>query len=345
MKNILILNQSHTTNLGDIAIGKCLQKWAENNAWNSITFPFWDEQDVFKNISYSYMSAVVKTIPFFADFIIGKWVKKKLDSLIKIVPIDCAVIGGGELFGSHRGFNAVFSCWVNELQSRHIPCCVIGVSGDKQLNWWQTNRNKNALKKCFLVTVRDSYSKNVFKQLYDVDPELSPDVVFLFGNHKISNMPKERVVCVPVRVEGKQINGKIVESNIDYYYQLIETCSPKKKHVIFTTTEERDQAFAFELCNGINNKYGVHYEFQNYKDLDTFCTLLGKTQEVVSGRMHAMILGLLYGCIPKVVPFKEKLITFSTEYSKCDDVEKIVDETEEKFKKFAESISNTMNLL
>lgn len=95
MRNILILNQAHTTNLGDIAIGESMEKWVKESGWNPITLPFWDEKDVFGKISYSHCSALIKTVPLTADIVVGKWVKEKLDRIARKTTIDCAIIGGG----------------------------------------------------------------------------------------------------------------------------------------------------------------------------------------------------------------------------------------------------------
>lgn len=94
MRNILILNQSHTSNLGDIAIGESISAWVKDNGWNPITFPFWDETGVFGKLGYSKVSALLKTVPATANIIVGKWVKKMMDNLIKTTNIDCAILGG-----------------------------------------------------------------------------------------------------------------------------------------------------------------------------------------------------------------------------------------------------------
>lgn len=342
MRNILILNQAHTTNLGDIAIGESMEKWVKESGWNPITLPFWDEKDVFGKISYSHCSALIKTIPLTADIVVGKWVKEKLDRIARKTTIDCAIIGGGELLSSHRGFNAVFSCWIHELRRRHIPCCVIGVSVDDRLSTWQINRNKKALAQCFLVAVRDGGSQKVFKQIYDIDAEMSPDAVFLFGNHIMGNTKSSGIVCVPVSVQGKRIDGIVVENDVDFYHQVIVNSLSTGDQVIFTATEARDSKFTYELCSQINNKYGTHYKFKKYQDLSEFCKLIDGTRLVVSGRMHAMILGLLYGCAPKAIPFKPKLSTFAAEYSQCDNIENVVEETSRNFKEYAEMISKAM---
>ena len=76
MKNILIINQSHTTNVGDKAIGIALEQWVSSHGWNPVTLPFWEERDVFGPLSYTKVSAGLKSISFTADTIVGNWVRK-----------------------------------------------------------------------------------------------------------------------------------------------------------------------------------------------------------------------------------------------------------------------------
>lgn len=340
MKNILILNQAHTSNLGDVAIGMSLENWIRENGWNPITMPFWDESSVFGRIGYSKLSAVIKSVPTAADIVVGRWVRKMIDNILSNNIIDCAICGGGELFCAHRGFNAVFSCWVNELVKHGIPCCVLGVSGDNALSGVQTKRNKKALKKCFLVGVRDGYSKEVFKRLYNIEAELVPDSVFMLGTHFQSDKLRETTICVPV--PAIKILERSAETEADFYHRIIETNRRSGDHVVLTTTEHRDEKYISELCEQINQKYGVDYQYVAYSGIEAFCSLLEESNTVCSGRMHAMIIGLLYGCNIKPITFKAKLKAFEKEYGGCTEVSQVVNRTIEGYMKYAERISNVM---
>lgn len=340
MKNVLILNQAHTSNLGDVAIGMSLENWVRENGWNPITMPFWDEASVFWNISYSTLSAVIKSLPLTADIVVGSWVKNTINNVLHKDRIDCAICGGGELFCSHRGFNAVFSCWVNELQKQGIPCCVLGVSGDENLNGAQIKRNRHALEKCFLVGVRDGHSKEVFRKLYGIEAKLTPDSVFLLGEKAKLDTAREKTICVPVPaitlLEGS------TETEADFYHRVIEDNRRSSDHVILTTTELRDEEYTLKLREQINQKYGTDYQYVAYSGFEGFCSLLDEAHTVISGRMHAMIMGLLYGCGIKSITFKPKLKSFEEEYGRCTEINEVVNRTREGYKKYAEMLTNVM---
>lgn len=324
MKNILILNQAHTTNLGDIAIGESISSWVRDNGWNPITKPFWDERSVFKSISYTKLSALVKSIPFASNIVIGKWVRSTINEILASNPIDCVICGGGELFCSHRGFNAVFYCWVMEFVKRNIPICVIGVSGDKNLSSVQIKRNKEALSHCFLVSVRDKDSVKVFEDLYSIKADYAPDSVFRLdkGNRIQKNIGS--LVCVPVFLNNKEF------FDVDYYFKRIE-CIPNANKIVFTTTEERDQSYTKKLCEDINKKYNKEFVYVPYVDLNSFCSLLNNAEFVLSARMHAMIIGLINGCKPVPITYKRKLQIFEEEYCKNVNVDDVVELLNKKY--------------
>ena len=336
MDSVLLLNQSHTNNIGDIAIGKSMESWAQDNGWNPITRPFWDEQAVFGHFAYTLISLIIKTVPFLSNWIIGKWVEKTVDAVTQTTPIRFAIIGGGELFCSHRGFNAVFSCWVNALTARGIPCCVIGVSGDERLGPMQIRRNAKALQKCFFVAVRDHNSQKIFEKLYSIHATVSPDVVFLLGRNDDASVKRDTVLCVPLSINTKKGRRKD-NYNLDFYYHLVERMRCGKR-VVFTVTEQRDQDFTESLCKRINTTYDADYEFAPYLEYDGFREMLCSSSIVISGRMHALILGLLCGCEIKAVLIKQKLRVFDDEYGKCDDIEAVVITARKSFSRYAEII-------
>ena len=341
MKNVLILNQAHTCNLGDIAIGESISSWISENGWNPITLPFWDENSVFKSLSYTKFSALLKTIPFTANIIVGRWVKQSLDLLMKSQNIDCAVIGGGELFCSHRGFNASFYCWVKEFVKRGIPVCVLGVSGDKGLNSTQVKRNKEALSHCFLVSVRDKYSVSVFNELYDINADYAPDSVFLL-HFNLNNNESDGLVCVPVRLTNEMLESFGELSDVDYYFKQIVSLS-HVNHVVFTSTEERDQSYIKELCEKINIKYKTDFVYAPYVDIESFCAWVSSAKYVLSGRMHAMIIGLLHGCKPIPITFKKKLQVFNEEYCCNVNIDDVVNLVRTKYENYKIEINDIMS--
>ena len=240
------------------------------------------------------------------------------------------------MFGSNRGFGAVFSCWIRELEKRGVPCCVVGVSGDRNVSRFQIPRNKKALQKCFLGNVRDEESRNVFSELYGISADYSPDVVFLLGRKNEVGANQTTTLCIPVHLQNKFLNG---ETDTEYYYHLIQGNSRKDgDQVVFSTTESKDQNYVQDLCFAINQKYGTEYTFIPCSNYEKYCEILERTRIVISGRMHAMILGLLYGCEIKPIAFKSKLEVFEKEYGNNADINHICENVRCSYKKIAETI-------
>ena len=184
MKKILLITQGHTPNIGDYAIARCEEEFFKSQGFEVINAPY--EIQISEKLHLTGKLAVLTNKIFSKCYFLNDiWHKKRIKSLLANAdcnPEDfsCAIIGGGELVGSHKGFNSSFYNWCKVLSDKRIPIAVHGVSGDINMNARLLERYKVSLRKCFRVSVRDRKTVANFKKAYDFVPFYSPDAVFAF---------------------------------------------------------------------------------------------------------------------------------------------------------------------
>lgn len=184
MKKILLITQGHTPNIGDYAIARCEEEFFKLQGFEVVRAPY--EIQISEKLRLTGKLAILTNKIFSKCYFLNDiWHKKRIKSLLANAdcnPEDfsCAIIGGGELVGSHKGFNSSFYNWCKVLSDKRIPIAVHGVSGDINMNARLLERYKVSLRKCFRVSVRDRKTVANFKKAYDFVPFYSPDAVFAF---------------------------------------------------------------------------------------------------------------------------------------------------------------------
>ena len=325
-QKILLLNQGHTTNYGDIAIHNTIETFLNEQNLETAFYPFWSEENVFGK-KYNNYSKKIKKMLFKYSFIIDLFNKLSIKKHIKnIHEFDSIVIGGGELISSHKGFNSSLKVWANLSQKYNIPLYIIGVSGDLNMSKKMLSRNKNSLSKASLVCVRDHYSHKIFTDFYNVNTICMTDVVFAY-NHLIkkTSQPKtKKNELLFVHIEfnktiKKNLNLENENKYIKYLFNIMNKNLNNTNIVTITTSVKDDEKLAekfYKYAKENNNNDNITFNYQPYSNINEYIKLLNKSQKVISARMHALILALLNNCEISVIPFKEKLITFEKEYSK-----------------------------
>lgn len=324
MKKILLLNQGHTENYGDIAIRETIESFFKNKNYIIDFYPYWSENLVFgkwynnaPNLIKKILWHNIKTIDILNNISI-----KKLKNLSKY---DAAIIGGGELLGSHPGFNSSLYVWAKLLDKLNIPLYIIGVSGNADMGLVFLERNKKALSLAKKILVRDSNTAKILKERYQVNAKVYPDVVFAYHNickkrKKISK--KSGLVFIPIEYYSLIKNNlKLSNENeyIEYCCNLIISNRESKEPIIITITTKTDEEIAQKIYKYIIEKRKIsNVNYIPYSALKDFDELLLKSRLIISARMHALILGLINKCTIKEIPFKDKLKVFGKEYNKSN---------------------------
>lgn len=333
---ILVINQGHTQNIGDVAI---------NEAITSVALEFVDVQtrsapfDIVPDVKerskiyqallkLSYHSSCVR------DILVASAIRSILDS----EKYDAAIIGGGELLhGFYKPFASAFYLWTRELGRRGIPVCALGVSGDMPNCKGMKRRYKTALQHCASVGVRDLQTLQYVKQEYGIESSYrAPDVVFSYGlshdlpkRERSASVADSTIVFTPAALQKKYLRYLGIGTQEQYLSYLTDALfheaeGRSAKKVLFASTDPSDYAIIdilFSRCSPRLEELSIEAEILPYGDLDAFLLELSNADVVLSCRMHACILGLVCGCKFTAVPFKEKLQVFAAEYSSIPSIE------------------------
>lgn len=335
---ILIINQGHTQNIGDVAINEAISSViSESFDIQTRSVPFSIGPNVVGGLSIGRVLAKLSNHSSLVyEALVGRAIKSILDS----ERYDAAIIGGGELLhGFHKPFASAFYLWTKELCRRGIPVCALGVSGDMPNSRWMKRRYRKALRRCLNVGVRDLQTLQYVRQEYGIEPSYrAPDVVFSYGlSHALPKRErpardlKSTIMFIPANLQNKYIRFLGIGTQEQYLSYLSEALYHEvevreAKRVLFASTDPEDYAIIetlFPRCSSRLEELTAEAEVLPYGDLDTFLSELSSADVVLSCRMHACILGLVCGCKFTVIPFKEKLQVFAAEYSSIPSIESL----------------------
>lgn len=333
---ILLVNQGHTQNIGDVAINEAIASVASELAGvqtKSVPFDI-DPDAAGRSITYRILSKASYHSGLVREMLTVREIRSILDS----EEYDAAIIGGGELLhGFYKPFASAFHLWTKELSRRGIPVCALGISGDMPNSKGTKRRYRAALQRCSSVGVRDLQTLHYVKQEYGIESSYrAPDVVFSYGlSHDLPKRVRSAsdtdstIMFTPADLQKKYLQYLGIDTQEEYLsyltdalFQEVEARSAKQ--VLFASTDPSDYAIIdvlFSRCSSRLEEVSVEAEILPYGDLDAFLLELSNTDVVLSCRMHACILGLVCGCKFTVIPFKEKLQVFATEYSSIPSIE------------------------
>ena len=320
-KKILVINQGHTDNYGDVAINDTICNYFKSKEYEVSFYPFFDEKIILplKNkLIFKILKKVVMKNQICIDFCNRLVIKNK----IKKFDYDAVIIGGGELLCGHKGFNSSLYFWTKYLKKINIPVYLIGVSGDINMSEKLIKRNKKSLELCKYIWVRDGYTKKICNEKYKVNAVYAPDVVLGYNkicksNNTFEVYDRNTLICVPINYSEKiklNLNLENVDAYIEYISKLIEENLNCEK-IIITVSVLSDEIFAQKLYSNVKDRFkNIKTEFVKYTNLEDYIKLTKKANYVISGRMHALIIAGINGCKVKGIPFKEKLKYFNEEY-------------------------------
>lgn len=327
MAKILLLNQGNTYNYGDVAIKDTIVCFFENQKNKVLFSSFWDEKEVYGNImKFKLIYKIINHSLILTDFFNFLHIKKT----VKNNDFDCVVIGGGELLCGHSGFNSSLYIWTKIMKKINKPIYILGVSGDLKMSKKKLKRNRYSLSNCNELLVRDNYTKEICDNYYKVTSNQYPDVVFSYNKVKgVSEGVYDKdntMLFVPIELNDrvkKGLNINTEQEYLQYCLSLISEHSVGSEKIIITTTTKDDINISNKIYNYLKENSKLSVELIGYSNLENYVKLVRKSNTIISGRMHAMILGLLYNNKVIAIPFKEKLIGFKNEYGNLNNINNV----------------------
>lgn len=344
---VLLLNQGHTENYGDIAIKQTIEEMLKFKNIDVETEKFWSASFIFSNHSYPMLfTKVIYKFPFIIDYFTTKHFKNIINN-----SYDCVIVGGGELLGNHMGFNSSLKTIVKICKKNKIPIYVIGVSGDNEMSKIMLGRYKKALLKCDYLAVRDTLTYYLLKEKFNIkNVQLYPDVVFAYrsviGIQSIKKTGK-KLLCIPIpfsRKLKKKLNLKNKKEYFDYLYNYV--VSKNNPDIVISSSTKTDDVISFEFYEYVSQlKSDFNFSYVPYTNITDYINLLNKVEFIISGRMHPLIFGILCNCNFDVIPFKNKLITFKNDYKILSCNEDCIAGIENKANELFDNIINGLKII
>lgn len=332
MSRILLLNQGHTDNIGDQAIDAVLSMFLRTRGFDVTSAPY--EEYVEGRIQFTFdrkeiLPRAARHMPALMDHWHRNRIRALLERIEDLGNIDAAVIGGGELLAmSHRGFSSTFPIWCEELNKRDIPVFITGVSGDFRPGR-NAKRFAHALRTCTYISVRDLPTERIIRDYYSVDAVYHPDVVFSYTRifpNTVGTLPRNASLCIPVRLNAAAYNTLHLADEgayMDYLAAALRREGGTNTPVIVTSTVSSEK-YPEQVAQALAAR-GLDAGAHTGLELPEFIDLLNSTGSLLSGRMHACILGLQYGCDVHPIPYRAKLAAFASEYGSVSDLDHISD--------------------
>lgn len=322
---ILVLNEGYSDNLGDQAINDSLHYLLKEN---TIVF-----QDFTKNINkaidihvddkninkqFYLVKILKKTIPSKI-----KWIIKNINRVINSSKdnYDLVVIGGGQLILSNATFSIAMFLWVFFLRffsNKNIVLFAVG-SGTK-FSFIDKVLYKYALNRVSNIYVRDYKSQEVLKEVFNIETKFVYDVAFI--HNKIAKNLESKKENILLGVISFDVYNRYNSKNLtreEFFESWIKLLAKNSINLdqikLFYTTHD-DRMASIEFQSYINKVYNIEVELIETHTKEILVNELVKANIVISARMHALILGLTYGCEIVTYKISDKLIEFDEMFGK-----------------------------
>ncbi len=343
MKRLLLINAGRAGNLGDEAIRYTLQRLLEDADctvhWAS--FLGWEKAKRApvrrrKQLSESWFKSLVrKLVPAELRWLLRRW--PIFLRYLKANRYDLILIGGGQLIQSCSALGLAMFIWIYLFKKFHKQKVIlIGVGAAERYTAFDRLLYRKSLKLVDSIYVRDRASLCVLKNIFGVSSKLIPDIAFYISKiYKYPPHKEKRALFCPTsyefykRMRDNPDIGPDKNEYLQYWQdQILEYSYDDYQIKLFCTSKRQDLPFVEKLKQILHDKHSINVEILDINTLEELTKEIAKSQVVVSGRIHGLIIGYCYGC--KVVPYKtsEKIGAFEKEYvsgSTClDEVQTLI---------------------
>lgn len=344
MKKVLLINEGYSKNLGDQAIKETLEKLLLEKSlqvdFQDLTRSSKEVSNITEEIETSKRKKTLEKFKSIKILVQLNWTLKNIRRIretSKNNKYDAIFIGGGQLILDCTLFPIAMYLWIKNLKKYNSSAKIIifGAGCGKEFSKISTLLYKRAFSKVDYVYLRDEFSINIFKKLFNdrVKVKYVPDVVFSISDIKNSkNMNNKLILFSPIEYEAYNKYNKYGLTEDEYinkwkneiikYY-----CQGYNTKILCSTTDDLNisQKIKDIISREINNEVEIIYNI----GLNEFIDVIAKAEIILSARMHPLIVGYSFKC--NVIPFivSDKLKSFEDEYInsnyKIDEVKKEID--------------------
>lgn len=325
--NVLIINKRCSHNLGDQAIGRSIDDLFIAQGCSVVARDLTDGNASIKNIDLSYKISKNKDrdnnlfLRQLYWFIKHKRITKTISTSDKI---DFAVIGGGELLQNNVSFPVALWMWVKRIKrlNKNTPIYMVAVGVTKKHSWFSKILIKKTLQNVKKIFVRDMQSMQNLKEIFGVESDVMPDVVFGYDRvFSINNKSSREGALLGITAFYRLKYYGISSDKSIYFEELLSKYQKLKSTygiVKCFYTDNTDYATCIEFSEWAKLTHNYDVEVAKYSSLDELLELLVSTRYLESPRMHACILSMLFGTDYKPVIISPKMQSFSELYKSAD---------------------------
>ena len=324
---VLLLNEGYSDNLGDQAINDSFKYLLKSNEIKNIDFVDFtkninDPKKIAihekKNEKRTFATKLKKAIPPKI-----RWLLKNTYRVYKASKnrYDKVFIGGGQLILSNDTFAIAMATWIFFLKffgNKDIVLFAVG-SGSR-FSFVDKLFYKYVLNNVSKIYVRDFKSQEIIKKLFNIDTKFVYDVAFI--HNKITKNLESKKENILLGVISFDVYNRYNSKNLtkeEFFESWVELLTKNNIALnqvkLFYTTQD-DRVASIEFKNYILNKYHIALELIETHTKDILVNELDKAKIVISARMHALILGLTYGCEIVTYKISDKLIAFDEMFGK-----------------------------
>lgn len=327
MKRILTINQGKTENLGDKAINIILRDILNSNKCIVDSVGLSQTTDQYMDsmvISYKrrFFSYIKKYIPSFFIWLLKyrKKIRNEFNDTVINNKYDLVIIGGGQLIKTKCVFIYALLTWYILLRKYlNCPIIMVGVGVDNNYSFLEKEIYKRLLSKLDYIYVRDNNSKQILYNEFNISARYIPDVVFSYSkfypNKEVREKNKLLVMIYDYEALKRNFGTSLtVENYYDEWTKLIKENMKPNVEVVLGYTTIGDKIETFKFADYLSKNSQIEFEIKDTDSLESFTEILKISENIITARMHAMILGLNFGC--NIVPYivSSKIKTFNDEY-------------------------------
>lgn len=355
MDKIIVINQYNSDNLGDKLLNSMICERIKSYGYNveNVGFAQVRKQEINRKYNDHKKNKLVlyikKILPNRLKYMINYRLKLKREAnKIDFEKCKAIIIGGGQLIKHKSVFKYCFSYWVNIALANKVPVILYGIGVDNNLNKREIHCYGKNMKKIKYVNCRDEATASLLNNYFDIKADVSPDIAFTYFKDSENEEERKNIVVMPYNYITAKKAFKIKLSRKEYYDRILNyiinvTKQYNNYNIILTATTNVDleECIDFKEYLTMNGKKSEILEIETYEEL---AELFLRSNIVISGRMHAMILGLVCGCSVIDIPISNKITEFSGKYINGDvDIQKTKRESNNGITKLVEYLERGNN--
>lgn len=330
--HVLVINEKSSDNIGDQAICEAMSSSIRSFGHNVSTydFSFRNQVKVIPKQRNQYQQAVnlseikrknivsyiLRKIKYFAKTIL------RIFSALKIIDTrySLVIIGGGQLILDNNNFSSAMLAWIIACKIRRVKVHIFAVGVGDSFLYFDKLIFRWCLSQAKVVAVRDPLSQNNLREKINFyKAALVPDCVYGLSNTmqpKDKKIKYKQALIAPVEysVHSRYCSELGVQKKTESEYLLYwkdifkEHCKIYEK-IVVTATTGSDYIFALSITK-LCREEGIIVEVISSQSWQQYLDLASSSDVIVSGRMHALILGEVAGSAVVPIILSSKLKSY-----------------------------------